>query len=404
MGPRLLIGNPDFRRAFIEASDFVEARRGWSLWKELGNDAPPEGVSAAERNFVQEVVFQLSLFRAFQAANVEFDAVAGISLGDAAAGHAAGAITFEETLQIMCETIRAVLCAGGGDLVAVQAPPSRVAELVSDPAVTMIFDWPVLSVWAVPDAAARRMLRQLRVARIAYARLGFNCLSHTSRVDVAGMLSALSTLPSREPSHLLFSTLEGGVVTGPTPPVRWVRAISEPVRLETMWQTMRDQKYTDIIYIGSVPADQDLFGGLPENERPTSYERAEKLITIPELTDSEIADVSSATLSDVGVALRSSAFARDPYPYYGKWVSEGTVHKLPGENFFVVTGYDAAIHVLKRPESFSSSPFASLSALILGADAPLHTKVRRALSPFFTRERILARRDHVAGIVAHAVE
>jgi cytochrome P450 len=402
-GPRNLIGNPDFRRAFIEASEFVESRRGWSLLRELDNDSPPEGVTSSERNFVQEVVFQLCVFRAFHAANIEFDAVAGVSLGDAAAGHASGALTFEETLHVMCETIRAALCAVGGDLIAVKAPPRRVSEIVDDTSVRMIFDWSVLSVWAVPDESARRMLRRLRAERIVYSRLGFNCLSHTERVDTDGLLKSLSSLPTRKPSCLLYSTLEGGVVRGPTPPERWVRAISEPVQLERMWREMRADRFTDVIYIGSVPADRDLFGGLPREEQPERYCTAESLIRVDRPPEGETRKRIVGAPTDIATVLRSSAFARNPYPYYAEWLRESPVQKLAGEDFFVVTGYDASLDVMKRPEVFSSSPFETLSPVLPGADAPLHTRVRRGLSPFFTRDRVLDRRDRVHALVAGAV-
>lgn len=402
---RVLIGNADFRQAFIEASDFVEARRGWSLWRELGNDAPPAGVTSSERNFVQEVVLQLSLFRAVQAAGVEYEVVAGISLGDAAAGYASGALTFEETLHVMCETIRAVLCAAGGDLIAVQASPERVSEITAEPAVRLIFDWSLLSVWAVPDEHALRMQRKLRVARIAYSRLGFNCLSHTDRVDIPGLQQALSTLPTRTPDRKLFSTLEGDLVEGSTPPARWVRAITEPVQLEGMWRAMRKGGYTDIIYIGSVPADKDLFGGLPRSEQPRSFTKAQSLISIGESASSINCSMrEESDEGDIQTILRSSKFARDPYPYYRRWQDDGPVHKSANEDFVLVVGYDAAVEVLKHPAVFSSSPFESLSDVLPGADAPLHTRVRRGLSPFFSRDRIHEQEDRVSTMVRAALE
>ena len=402
---RRLIRNPDFRQAFREASDYVEAHRGWSLWDELENDAPPSGITSSERNFVQEVAYQLSLFRAVQAAGVKFDVIAGISLGDAAAGHAAGVLTFQETLHVMCETIRAVLCAGGGDLVLVQGPPSKVTQIINEPGVKMIFDWSVQSVYAVPDEHARRMRRNLRVARVPYKALGFNCLSHTDRVDVEGMTRALSVLPTREISHPFYSTHEGGLVSKAIPSERWAKSISEQVQLDAMWREMLNGGDTDIIYIGSVPGDRDLFGGLDPVDRPTSYVSAEKLIAMPELPP----DVRSATATgvesaDIATILRSSSFARDPYRYYRHWLSEGPVQKFRGENFYIIVGYDAAVHVLTHPAEFSSSPFSTLSPVLPGADAPLHSRVRRALSSHFSRERVLVRKEHVTAMVHAAVE
>ena len=403
---RNLIRNPDFRKAFLEASEFVEARRGWSLWNELDNDAPPSGITSSERNFVQEVALQLSLFRAIQAAGVEFDVVAGISLGDAAAGHAAGALTFEETLHVMCETIRAVLCAGGGDLVLVQGAPARIREIIQQPEIEMIFDWSIQSVWAVPDEHARKFRRTLRVARVPYKALNFNCLSHTERVDVEGMTNALSALlETKQLNQVLYSTHEGGLVREAPRPERWAKSISEQVRLDDMWRVMLEAGDTDVIYIGSVPGDRDLFNGLSPEQRPTSYVAAEQLIAMPESGN----DVSAAVHTkqeptDVATILRSASFARDPYRYYGRWLNEGPVHKFDGESYYLVVGYDAALHVLTHPAEFSSSPFNTLSPVLPGADAPLHTRVRRALGPHFSRDSVLARKDRVTAIVNGTVE
>ena len=403
--PRRLIRNPDFREAFIEASDFVEARRGWSPWNEIENDAPPPGITSSERTFVQEVVLQLSMFRAVQAAGVEFDVVAGISLGDAAAGHAAGALTFQEALNVMCETIRAVLCAGGGDLVLVQGPPSKGSEIINEPAVKMIFDWSVQSVYAVPDEQMRQLRRNLRVARVPYKALGFNCLSHTERVDVEGMTKALSLLPTRELTHPLYSTFEGGLVQGATPPERWAQSISRQVRLDNMWREMLDSGDTDIIYIGSVPGDSNLFRGLSREDRPTSYVSAERLIAMPEpSSDTPLVKQPEVQSADIATILRSSSFARDPYLYYRSWLNDGPVQKFIGENHYLIAGYDAVVHVLTHPAEFSASPMQKLSTTLAGADPPIHTRMRKALSPHFTRERALARKDRVAALAHGAVE
>ena len=400
-GVRLLIGNADFRDAFMEASEFVEAHRGWSLWRAIDSDSPPEGVTSSERNFVQEVVLQLSLFRALRAVGVDYDAVAGISLGDGAAAHAAGSLTFEETLLVTCETIRAVLCASGGDLVAVQTSPSRVREVVEDPNVALIFDWSVMSVWAVPDDSARRMQRQLRVAGIPYARLGLNCMSHTKRVDVDGLAQSLAGLPDRAPAHRLYSTLEGGVADSHKTRDRCVRMISEPVKLESMWQAMLDDGFTDLLYVGSIPADQDLFRKIRRDRQPRSFVKAESRISIADVpVTAGISIGEDAWPANIGTAIRSASFARDPYSYYQRWIANGSVHQIPGERTYVVLGYDACASVLKTPEDFSSRPFAPLSPTLMGSDPPDHTRMRKALTPFFSRERQLAQRDSAARITS----
>ncbi len=395
IGARKLIGNEAFKAAFMEASAFVERERGWSPWRELDNDGSPQGVHSAERNFVEETVFQLCLFRAFSGTGQRFDAVAGISLGDCAAGFASGALTFEQALHVMCETVVAVGKATGGDLLAVQAPPNRVREIIGASDAVMIFDWSVLSVWAVPDECARLMQRRLRAARVAYTKLGFECLSHTDRIDSALLTERLSDLPELVPATSYYSTLEGGLVArAPIPRRRWARAISEPVRLDEMWKQLRSDGFTDIVYIGSMPADTDLFGPLAKELQPTSFRRAESFISIAPVAKLH-RNGHGELSSDIETTFRSTAFARDPYPFFRKWLSEGSVHPANEEKLFDVFGYDATASIFKQPAKFSAELFKGLSKSLGGADPPEHTRVRKVLNPYFTRERMLQNADRI---------
>lgn len=394
---RTLIGNRAFRESYLKANEFIEARLGWSIWHELRNDLPPEGVSPMQRNFVEEAVLQMCIFRALMDAGVEYNAVAGISLGEAAAGYASGVLTFEEMLHGVCEVSQAVVRAVGGDLVAVQASPSRVMEIFSDEAVTMSFDLPGMSVWAVPDEHAPVMQKQLRAARVAYVRVGFNCLPHTQRIDVPGLTKALEPVVEKRPTGFYYSPLEGGPVDHDSvmPRMRWVRTIAEPVRFTEMWKRMHDDGFTDIIFIGSSAA-RDLFGSLPFKERPVTVVRGETLIVGKTRKESaHIATSPHEARAGIAAVFRTAAFSRNPYEYYREARGERAVHKHANDGFYSVFGYDAAASVLKQPAIFSSSPFATLSPNLLGADAPVHSRVRRALMPCITRERIAAHRDEI---------
>ena len=394
---RTLIGNKAFHESYLEANEFIERRMGWSIWHELRNDLPPEGVSHMQRNFVEEAVLQLCMFRALKDAGVEYHAVAGISLGEAAAGHASGVLTFEETLHGVCEVSQAVVQAVGGDLIAVQAAPSRVMEIFSDEAVTMSFDLPGMSVWAVPDEHAPVMQQQLRAARVAYVRVGFNCLPHTQRIDVHALTKALEPVVEKRPTGYYYSPLEGGPVDHQSvmPRMRWVRTIAEPVKFTEMWKRMHADGFTDIIFIGSSAA-RDLFGSLPSKERPVTVVRAETMIAVQSKNGApHIATPAHEAKAGIAAVFRTAAFSRDPYQYYREARGDRSVQKHAGDGFYSVFGYDDAASVLKQPAIFSSSPFASLSPNLLGADAPLHSRVRRAVMPCLSRERITAHREWI---------
>jgi cytochrome P450 len=396
MASRTLIGNAEFRRAFAEASAVVERRRGWSPWREIDKDGAPHGVSIVERYFVEETLLQLCLFRAFAETNTRYDAVAGVSLGDAAAGFASGALTFDEALHVMCATIAAVQNATGGDLVAVTASPQRVQEIIGESAALPVIHWPVFSVWAVPDDSARTMQRRLRAARVPYTRLGFNCLSHTDRIDVDALEAAIDSVDERAPSTPYYSTLEGGVVQRDAiPRRRWARSIAEPVRLHDLWESLRRSHLTDIIYIGSIPLDKDLFPGLPRHQRPTSFRTAQSFVAIDKSRPSAFDETKGVSSPDMESVFRSAGFARDPYPFYRQWLSEGAVHRMGEEKLFAAFSYDSAMTVLKQPQIFSTRMFKVMSPVLAGVDPPEHTRVRRVLNPYFSRDRILLQRDWI---------
>ena len=394
-----LFENETFRASFMKASDFIYRKRGWSLYDSRASPHPPEGITRPEQYWTQEVVYQACVFQAFNEAGIHFDAVAGISLGEVPAGNAAGVLSFDDLLHVVSEIIPAVLSAKGGDLIAVPASISKVRDAMQEARLQLILDWPAMSVWALPDDWAKVTHRRFRAAGIAYAKLGYNCMSHTRHVDRDALAAGVSHLGHRFFTRPYYSTWKGGLVGDGIEGSYWMHMISEPASITGLWAALRRDDLADIVYIGSIPADKDLFASLPREEQPASFVHAKSLLPAPK---PRTANTGGA--SDIEQTLRSEEFAENPFPFYAKWIAEDKVHYLPGDGVWLVLGYDAILGILKQPGLFSSKPFAGLSPSLFGSDPPDHTHVRRIMTSFITRESLTAQRPQVTAVCREALE
>jgi cytochrome P450 len=397
--PDVLFENDVFRASFMKASEFVAAKRGWSLYDWRNSPEPPPGIERPEHYWTQEVVYQACVFQAIDSKGVEFDAVAGISLGEVPAGHAAGVLSFDDLLIVVSHIIPSVLAAKGGDLIAIPAGADAVRAALGDILLDLILDWPLFSVWALPDEHAKAVHRRLRGSSIAYARLGYNCMSHTHHVDRESLAAGVAYLPYREFTRPYYSTWKGGLMQAGVEGNYWMRMISEPASITGLWNALRRDKLTDVVYIGSVPADRDLFGLLPASERPRKYTRAESL-----LTQDSTARKPRVTEPSIGAEMHRGEFANDPYSHYKRWRERAPVHHLRDENVWLVLGYDSITSILKQPATFSSTPFAALSPSLFGADPPDHTRVRRILTSYITPDSLLGRRNEVTALIRASLE
>lgn len=80
----------------------------------------------------------------------------------------------------------------------------------------------------------------------------------------------------------------------------------------------------------------------------------------------------------------------DPFAHYERLRLTGSVHYLPRHDGWMVLGHEDVQAVLARPEDFSNRPYDDVDAVLLAADPPEHTPVRRAVMRYFSRETVEA--------------
>ncbi|WP_416565978.1 cytochrome P450 [Nocardia testacea] len=103
--------------------------------------------------------------------------------------------------------------------------------------------------------------------------------------------------------------------------------------------------------------------------------------------------------------LFSPAVLEDPYPVLDRLRAAGDVHFLPGQQMYVVLGFDAIRTVLADPRTYSSNLVAVLSAasgsaavsvtagavdVLATADPPIHTEQRALVMPRFSPRSVAA--------------
>lgn len=93
-------------------------------------------------------------------------------------------------------------------------------------------------------------------------------------------------------------------------------------------------------------------------------------------------------LSAATVDFDDLAIAVDPFPAYDLLRAAGPVHFLKRHEGWIVVGYDEVRAAFAMPQLLSNQPYEDVDAVLLAADPPAHTTVRRITSSYFSHEVI----------------
>ncbi|WP_420834327.1 SDR family NAD(P)-dependent oxidoreductase [Streptomyces yunnanensis] len=197
---------------------------------EILRDGPGERTDHA-----QAAVFavQVAVFRLLTTMGVRPDAVAGHSVGELAAAHAAGVFSLADACTLVAARGRLMRELGGeGAMVAVQVPEADVPELLrgrEDRVALAAVNGPA-SVVLAGDADAVREISQ-RVAHVHHLAVRHAFHSHHMDPVLDPFREVLAGLDFRTPVIPVVSSVTGARVTEELrDPEYWVRHAREPVR------------------------------------------------------------------------------------------------------------------------------------------------------------------------------
>lgn len=246
MGRLLFIECPVFRRVIEDLDLRIAAQAGFSIIVELQADG--EASRMADTAVAQPLLFaiQVALTVALRERGITPDAVAGHSVGEVAAAWAAGGLSLDEAVRIICARSAAQsLTRGGGRMAAVSMPEAEMRTLLGEGT------WPDLEIAAVNspenltlsgpveqlEALMTLIKERGRVGRLLDLDYAFHSRSMDSVEEL--LAQSLAGLAPLHPWTSTFvSTVSGTVFTGSLDAPYWWDNIRHPVRFASAIQRM----------------------------------------------------------------------------------------------------------------------------------------------------------------------
>ncbi|WP_372516484.1 SDR family NAD(P)-dependent oxidoreductase [Streptomyces noursei] len=245
MGQELAAAYP----AFAQALDAVCA--GFNAAVEgLGaslREVIASGVGLDETGWAQPALFavEVALFRLLEGWGVRPDVVAGHSIGEVAAAHAAGVLSLEDACRLVAARARLMQALpAGGAMVAVQAGEAEVAPLLDGRVSIAAVNGPNSVVLSGEEDAVLALASRWRGSclRVSHA-------FHSPLMDpmLDEFRAVKEQLTYAEPAITIVTGTRTDDVTSPE---YWVRQVREPVRFLDIMQTLDSSGVSSFVELG----------------------------------------------------------------------------------------------------------------------------------------------------------
>ncbi|MFV2121837.1 acyltransferase domain-containing protein, partial [Streptomyces sp. Act-28] len=256
--------HPDFARSFDESCSLLDPLLPVPLREVVFADSGTEtGALLHTTRFAQPALFALetALFRLFEAWGVRPDLVAGHSVGEVAAAHAAGVLSLADACTLVAARGRLMdTLPAGGAMAAVAADPDEVAEAVTRLAGPgravgiAAVNGPASVVVSGDEDAVRETVAHFRERGRSTAPLRVSHAFHSARMapvlaDFADVVRRLSFTAPRIP---LVSAVSGRPATEEelSSPEFWVGHVRRPVRFADSVGYLRDRGAAHYVELG----------------------------------------------------------------------------------------------------------------------------------------------------------
>ncbi|MGC5407648.1 SDR family NAD(P)-dependent oxidoreductase [Streptomyces sp. DT225] len=251
MGRRLHAALPVFRRALDEVCAALDPHLTRRLADVLLADTDsPDAVLVHETEFTQPALFalEIALFRQWQAWGVEPVAVAGHSVGELAAAHAAGVLDLADAARLVAARGRLMqACERGGAMASIEAPETAVLDVLAHtPGRISVagVNGPEQTVVSGDEEAVESVRAHFAGQGARTRRLTVSHAFHSPHMDT--MLSTYeetaATCTFHTPRIPLVSTVTGGWAGAEelADPAYWGRQVRQAVRFLDAMRTLED--------------------------------------------------------------------------------------------------------------------------------------------------------------------
>jgi acyl transferase domain-containing protein/short-subunit dehydrogenase len=227
----------DVRDALDECHALISAEASWPLIDELRRARDDRQAERTDR--IQPAIFavQVAITRWLAARGITPDAVAGHSLGEIAAAHAAGCLSLAQAVQVAVRRAEVLhRTHGTGCMYAVQEAPDAVGAVLREigtPVTVSGLNGPKSTVIAGPPREAADAARALEERGIRCRRVPIDVATHSPVVAHCGPLleAALHGLDPAPASMRFVSSVQPDSDTQTPDAAYWARNLTDPVRL-----------------------------------------------------------------------------------------------------------------------------------------------------------------------------
>lgn len=236
MGRGLLGSNTVFAEQIERVDSVLFPLARWSIVDELRRDETTSQMDQTRISQCANFAVQVALAALWQDLGVRMDAVIGHSAGEVAAAHVAGALSFEDAVNVVYHRARLQQTTSGqGRLLAASISPDRARELpdVAEGRVHLAAVNGPESIALVGDEVLLLALQQhLEECGIFARMVAGDVPFHGPRMDPleAEILEALAGITPLVPATTMYSPVTGAVITSAVHgPDYWWRNVRQPV-------------------------------------------------------------------------------------------------------------------------------------------------------------------------------
>lgn len=248
MGRSLLEREPVFRAAIEQCSRLVERELQWSVLEEL--QAAPEQSRLAQIDVSLPVTLsvEIAVGLLWRAWGIQPAAVVAHSAGEIAAAHAAGILTLEDTMKIICAYGRVLRNRGHGAMGVVGLPWDQAQKAIGDSAGKLFLaiehSWDSTVVAGEPRAVDA-FLEKLKATGVYCGRVNIDVTPHCPLVEDLRdeLFQAVKDIRPRREQIPIASGVTGSFLAGESlDAVHWVRAFCERSLFSTAIDQLLQQK------------------------------------------------------------------------------------------------------------------------------------------------------------------